>query len=291
MFEARITMDKELKLDKSDTIATLQDINYLKYTPKHPLSDYVQAIWFAYKTENQGRQAFRLLSDCGSCIIMNFSDHLSLKRNNKMLKVMHETVAVGPSKDLFEITFIDKVNTLGINFHPGAGSVFLEGGIEPLIDSIEKCHEQNFPEISKLYNVVSDMLISSDHGFLFEQVENLLNQRLSHYLKQAKFKFEALLIELNQKRDMPLDTMVNMSGLSKRELQRKFKHYIGISPQLYQRIIKLNRVKGQISKGEFESLTQLALDNGYFDQAHFIRDFKFFMKLTPKEYRKLKHDN
>jgi len=267
---------------------TLNDINYLKYIPKPPLGEYVQAIWFTHKTTNQGEQAFRLLSDCGSCIIMNFSDELSLKRNGKTHKVSHEAVVVGPSKDLFEITFVDQVYTLGINFHPGAGSVFMQGGIEPIIDSIEKCNDKAFSDINTLYEEVRQRLTFVAKETLFEQIESLLNQYLARYLKQAEFKFESLLIALIQKEDKPLDSLAIISELSKRDVQRKFKHYIGISPNVYMRIIKLNKIKTQLSKGDFGNFTQLALDNGYFDQAHFIRDFKYFMKLTPKEYYKLK---
>lgn len=267
---------------------TLNDINFLKVTPKGPLGDYVQAIWFTHNITNRGDQAFRLLSDCGSCIIMNFSNELLLKRNGKIHKVGHEAVVVGPSKDLFEITFIDQVFTLGINFHPGAGSVFMEGGIEPLIDSIAKCNDRAFSDINSLYEAVQKSLNLELIEGIFERAESLLADYLADYLKHAQFKFESLLIALKHTKEKPLDSITVINELSKRDVQRKFKHYIGISPNVYQRIIKLNKIKAQLSKGDFENLTQLALENGYFDQAHFIRDFKYFMKLTPKEYCKSK---
>jgi len=267
---------------------TLNDINYLKYTPKGPLDEYVQAIWLTHKTANQGEQAFKLLSDCGSCIIMNFSDELSLKRNGKTHTVSHEAVVVGPSKDLFEITFVDQVYSLGINFHPGAGSVFMQGGIEPLIDSIEKCNDKAFSDINSLYQEVSKSLKRVPHKSVFKRVEALLADYLALYLTQSHFKFEGVLKALNHKKGVPLESMAVVSDFSKRGIQRKFRHFIGISPNVYERIIKLNKIKAQLSNGDFESLTQLALDNGYFDQAHFIRDFKYFMKLTPSEYYKSK---
>jgi AraC-like DNA-binding protein len=277
-----------VKLDKSDKMPTLNDINYLKFTPKGPLGDYVQAIWFTHNLSNRGEQTFKLLSDCGSCIIMNFSDELLLERNGKTHKVAHEAVVVGPSKNLFEITFIDQVLTLGINFHPGAGSVFMEGEIETLIDSIAQCNRDEFSDIDSLYENVRKCLNCDGVERIFEQTETLLENYLAKYCQLSPFKFKTLLLALNHKKELPLEGISVIDRLSKREVQRKFKQYIGISPNVYQRIIKLNKIKAQLSNGAFENLTQLALDNGYFDQAHFIRDFKYFMKLTPKEYCKSK---
>ena len=279
-------MDQRKKLDKSDKIAKLEDINYVKYTPQAPLSDYVQALWLTRNLDNQGEKAFQLLSDCGSCVIMNFSDNLILKRNGTTHKIGHEAVVVGPSKNLFEISFVDQIYTLGINFQPGTGHVFLEGGIEPITESIEICNLHQFNEIHDFYKKIKQHLCSGTQDSTFKQIEEDLLHFLSQHHFKAQDKFEAILTLLELNQDNSIELLSEMSGFSVRDIQRKFKHYVGISPNVHQRIIKLNKVKTQLSRGEYDNLTQLALDNGYYDQAHFIREFKYFMNLTPKMYRK-----
>lgn len=270
---------------------TLDDINYIKHEPDGPLAKYVQALWIAYKPDNTQRLSYDLLSDCGSCIIMNFSEKLVLKRHQTEHKVRHEMVIVGPSASLFNIRFENDIFTVGINFHPAAGEVFIKGGIAPLIDSIETCQQTGMIELDTFYRHIASEKHKNtiQHNLLFEQLEALLNKKLEDYQQSTKQKITKMLELL--KLDIPNDQLAQACGISERELQRRFKQYVGISPRVYQRIMKLNKIKTTLSDGEFDNLTQIALDNGYYDQAHFIRDFKSFMQRTPKQYYRQKKDS
>ncbi|WP_438465006.1 helix-turn-helix domain-containing protein [Marinomonas sp. PE14-40] len=270
---------------------TLDDINYLKISPEPPLGDYVQTIWLARHDKNKEVLAFSLLSDCGSCILFNYGDEIRLTRNNHSHRVSKQAAVVGPSKALFEIVFNNQICTLGINFHPGTGCPFLESGMEQLIDRIDISNEKRFANAHHMYIKFETEIKAVTGESLLRKVEEGLISNLSNYHLQAQDKLESLITLFKREQDMPLELLADMSGVSAREIQRKFKQYVGISPKVYQRLMKLNKVKGRLSSGDYESLTQLAIDNGYYDQAHFIREFKYFMKLTPKQYRKLKENN
>ena len=267
---------------------TLDDINYLKISPEPPLGDYVQAIWLARHDKNKEVLAFSLLSDCGSCILFNYGDEIRLTRNNHSRRVFKQPVVVGPSKTLFEIGFNNQICTLGINFHPGTGCAFLESGMEQLIDRIDISNETRFANAHHMYIKFENEIQSGRGESLLRKVEEYLINNLSNYHLQAQDKLESLITLFKREQDMPLELLADMSGISAREIQRKFKQYVGISPKVYQRLMKLNKVKDRLSSGNYENLTQLAIDNGYYDQAHFIREFKYFMNLTPKQYKKLK---
>ncbi len=81
-----------------------------------------------------------------------------------------------------------------------------------------------------------------------------------------------------------LSGMVYLTG---RSLERKFSHLIGKTPKQFIRIVRFQNVVSHLSAAGEESLSALALENGYFDQAHFIRDFKALAGYTPKEFLKL----
>lgn len=70
--------------------------------------------------------------------------------------------------------------------------------------------------------------------------------------------------------------------LSLRQFERKFKELSGFSPKSFFRIARFNSVLN--SDYGNKSLTQIGIDCGYFDQAHFIHDFQKFSGLTPKKY-------
>lgn len=72
-----------------------------------------------------------------------------------------------------------------------------------------------------------------------------------------------------------------------RTFQRLFKSSIGLAPNLYRRICQFDAAFQQLNKGRFSRLSDIAFDHGYADQSHYIRAFKEFTSITPKDYLKL----
>lgn len=71
--------------------------------------------------------------------------------------------------------------------------------------------------------------------------------------------------------------------LSVRQFERKFKEYAGFSPKLFSRIIRFQSVFNELS-GKQSKLADVAYACGYYDQSHFIQDFKEFSGYNPKEF-------
>jgi AraC-like DNA-binding protein len=72
--------------------------------------------------------------------------------------------------------------------------------------------------------------------------------------------------------------------ISRRQLARKFSSTIGLSPKQLAKTIRIQTTLKALLNNEQTSLTDLAYENEYFDQAHFIKEFKEFTGLTPKEF-------
>lgn len=72
--------------------------------------------------------------------------------------------------------------------------------------------------------------------------------------------------------------------VTEKTLQRMFNNHVGISPRLYKRICQFNTAFRQINSRVFTKLSDLAYNNGYADQSHFIRSFKEFTGFTPHQY-------
>jgi len=73
-------------------------------------------------------------------------------------------------------------------------------------------------------------------------------------------------------------------GMSERALQRLFEANIGLTPRMYGRICKFDAAFRQLEASNYTRLSDIAYEQGYADQSHFIRAFKEFTGLTPKEY-------
>ncbi|MEC3881462.1 helix-turn-helix domain-containing protein [Parapedobacter sp. 10938] len=76
---------------------------------------------------------------------------------------------------------------------------------------------------------------------------------------------------------------------SERSLERHFKQRMGMSPKTYHRICRFNAMKARLDQAPSCSWQELAFTSGYYDQSHFIKEFKRFSGKTPGEY--LAHAN
>ncbi len=72
-----------------------------------------------------------------------------------------------------------------------------------------------------------------------------------------------------------INELANQVFVSKRQLERIFLDEIGIRPKDFTKIIRFQKILSIKQKDKGMSLTSLAYEGGYSDQAHFIRDFKY----------------
>jgi AraC-like DNA-binding protein len=85
------------------------------------------------------------------------------------------------------------------------------------------------------------------------------------------------------KNGMPTDSLREYLHLSERQLEKSFRQTVGISPQLYIRIKRVNEAFKLMDSGQYERLVDVALELNFYDQSHFIRDIRAFSGMTPKD--------
>lgn len=81
-----------------------------------------------------------------------------------------------------------------------------------------------------------------------------------------------------------VDRLIADGDLGKRALQRLFKHYVGVGPKWIINRYRLHEAVARIQAGQAVDWTRLALELGYFDQAHFIRDFHALVGMSPGDF-------
>ena len=74
-------------------------------------------------------------------------------------------------------------------------------------------------------------------------------------------------------------------GLSAKRFIERFKAEVGVSPKRYCRIRRFQQAVTRAHRGDLVDWAQVALECGYYDQAHFIHEFRSFAGLTPTGYR------
>jgi AraC-like DNA-binding protein len=78
-------------------------------------------------------------------------------------------------------------------------------------------------------------------------------------------------------------SLVEETRWSQKHLISQFKQHIGLAPKMFARVMRFGRAVERLRRRHHGSLTDLALDCGYYDQSHFDRDFRAFAGVTPTE--------
>jgi AraC-like DNA-binding protein len=116
----------------------------------------------------------------------------------------------------------------------------------------------------------------------------VLDNFLIHQLQVNKKECEIITYATDEMMYNPgteiLSAIINKLNLNERSFQRIFKKYVGITPNQYRRICQFQVSFTQLRGKDFNKLTDIAYDNGFADQSHFIRSFREFTQTTPQEY-------
>lgn len=146
----------------------------------------------------------------------------------------------------------------------------------PLDLGLWDAHKTNALKMQLLYaNSITDKI---------EVLNNLVIQQINTNRKDCEIiKYATDAIMYNPGPEI-LPAIIQQLNITERTFQRVFKKYIGITPNQYRRICQFQFSFTQLRGNDFEKLTDVAFDNGFADQSHFIRSFKEFTAITPQEY-------
>ncbi|HUC82100.1 MAG TPA: AraC family transcriptional regulator, partial [Flavisolibacter sp.] len=83
---------------------------------------------------------------------------------------------------------------------------------------------------------------------------------------------------------LPVEKLASEANMSLKTFERKFTEQVGVRPKLYNRIVRFNKALAMKRGSPSPHWTSIAHACGYFDQMHFIKDFKLFSGVTPTDF-------
>jgi len=171
----------------------------------------------------------------------------------------------------------------GIKFRPGMFYPFLKSPVSELTDQVVSLRSIFGNEGSKLRKLVleeEDIKKCIHHG------ETFFRTRLPECETSSALKIRDLIEEIAANRNITrVEQVALMMGLTLRPLQRAFQRHAGVSPKWVINRYRLQEAADMLANDLDLKMSDLALQLGYFDQAHFIRDFKSTIGKTPLEYK------
>jgi AraC-like DNA-binding protein len=203
----------------------------------------------------------------------------------------HPNVNMVFEKDLTRIYGITKTSdiriikdagqVLGVKFKPGGFYPFWKKDISGLTGRSVSFREAFGEDVGALE---ADILAQEDESKMIELAERFFRERLPERDENVE-EVNRIVVAIERDRDITkVDDLASRFGINKRTLQRLFGRYVGISPKWVIQRYRLHEAAEQLERGEVSDWPQLSLDLGYYDQAHFIKDFKAIIGRSPEDY-------
>jgi methylphosphotriester-DNA--protein-cysteine methyltransferase len=111
--------------------------------------------------------------------------------------------------------------------------------------------------------------------------ESLLGERLSEKRTFDPWLSNAIDLISDRRGKTPISRIARDVGISERGLERHFRESIGLTPKLFSRIVRFQRVLKAIEQSPNPDIIDAAFEFGYYDQSHLIIDFRQFADKTP----------
>jgi AraC-like DNA-binding protein len=265
---------------------------FLKRKPLSPLSHFVDVFWL-YEGYNVPHEKERLLPDGTVELVVNLREYrirIYDSLNPNRYRTIPGCVVSGPRSEFFVIDTAGESQTVGVHFKPGGAFPFFK--VPPT-----ELNNQSIA-LECLWGSASARLrerllaVDSPEEKL-RALECFLLEQLTKPLERHPAVGFALDRFLGGGRPPAVSRVVEQVGFSQRRFIELFSDQVGLTPKLFCRVSRFQKVVQSAHAHSDINLATVALDCGYYDQAHFTHDFQSFAGITPSEYlaRKSAHVN
>ncbi len=256
-------------------------MNYQTFEPGKELRSFVKCYWTLESPKEEYPQKQTIVPDGCMEMIFHYGDLYKQYTENGKNSLQPRCFVIGQLTRPLEIAPTGETGIFSVRFHPNGFLPFTTIPIKEMENTaipLQKLFGKEGQEIEeKILNVhLTSERIKLIEPFLLKRLTD--NETIDRIVKST---VETILTANGQ---LSVDELSKQANINRRQLERKFSSAIGLSPKQLSKTIRLQASLKMMLNKKFTSLTALAYENEYYDQAHFIKDFKELTGFTPKEF-------
>ncbi|MCG3137643.1 MAG: hypothetical protein HJJLKODD_01492 [Phycisphaerae bacterium] len=256
---------------------------YLRHQPSYPLNLFVDHLWYFSGFQPDYRRE-RMLPHGGTDLIINLDqipkrlydrDHL---QNEQIFRCSWIS-----GQQTRYILFDAQMNSalMGVRFRADGLYPFLQIPLEEFTDRVLESELIFGAQARALFE---QLLTVSSPQEKFSILENFLQTRLPQETRPIHTIRRALAIWNRNQRLLSQRELAGELGISQKHLINLFKRHVGVTPKAMERLTRFQCVLRRLEQSQTLAWPLLAQHCGYYDQAHFIKEFQNFAGLTPTTY-------
>jgi len=249
--------------------------------PIPPLSKFVDSFWL-YEGQPTGQKTGRILPTGTLELVINLrQNELRFHDAERSENCSRFSGAIVSGAFGCGLTPTPEAFIIGVHFKPGGAFPFLGLPAADLADTHVDLETLWGPSAARLRERLCEARTSAER---FQLLQQTLLSRLFHGVEKHYAVSTALeLFAKNQARPTVREVGKYL-GLSQRRFIQVFKAEVGMTPKLFSRIQRFQQTRTFIQGNPSIKWAELAVDLGYFDQSHLIREFLEFSGLSPTDY-------
>ncbi|MFL1896639.1 DUF6597 domain-containing transcriptional factor [Aquimarina sp. 2-A2] len=256
-------------------------MNYQTFEPNKNLNTFIKCYWTLESSKEEKNHRQTIVPDGCIEMIFHYGDLYSQYLENGDSTTQPRCFVIGQLTRPLIIEPTGITGIFSVRFHPDGFLPFTTLPIKDLENtavSLEKLFGKIGQEIElKILNADS----TSER---INHIETFLLSRLTDIQTVDRIVKSTVDTILTANGQFSVDELSKQININRRQLERKFSTIIGLSPKQLSKTVRLQATLKMLLNNKYTSLTSLAYEGDYYDQAHFIKDFKEFTSLTPKEF-------
>lgn len=257
-------------------------MNYQTFEPQTNLKALIKCYWALEVPAETNPQKQRIVPDGCMEMIFILGDDIKRYTSENDFIIQPRALVVGQITEPFVIQPTGSVNCFAVRFYPYGFANFITAPLKEL-ENKETPIRRLFDE-NKAEELEQGVIRAGSNEQRIELIEAFLLDKFNEkeIIDQVvKTTIDAL---FSTKGSTQIGTILKEELSKRRQLERKFLKQVGLSPKQLGKVIRLQTALKMLLHENPGKLTQIAYESEYYDQAHFIKDFKDFTGINPKEF-------
>lgn len=256
-------------------------MDYKTFIPHPDLNGFVRCYWTLEAPAEIPAQKQRIVPDGCIEMIFHFGDLYKQHLPDGTNLIQPRCFVFGQITESLEIEPTGHTGIFSVRFQPDGFAPFIEKPIRDIENRAVPLNEVFGEDLSQLETEIltaksTEERISKIDQFLLEKIGS------KKFLDNITKSSIDLILQLNGQ--LSVGELSDQLKINRRQLERKFSEAIGLSPKQLSKIIRIQATLKMLANKQFTSLTAIAYEGNYYDQTHFIKDFKEFTGMSPKKF-------
>lgn len=253
------------------------DLHLREHAPVPALRGHVQRFW-RLEGACEDVEAQLVVPDGCMGLVLNFGSPLEQVVAGGSAVARSNTLFIGEIRRPYTTRVRGELELLGVQFRPGAALAFVDAPFAELVDQLA----DETALRRSLAREIAGTVHGADREDRLERLQAALVSALAGRRERGPSQLVRAAVGMlaTEESATRIEALADHLGVSRRQLERRFRAEIGVTPKTLAMVLRFRRVLDAIDRRS-EDWPAIALRCGYFDQAHLIRDFKRFTGRTP----------